>query len=190
MGKQTPSRAEVILHPQRLAIVRALGAAPATAQELLAALPELSQSSLYRHLALLHERGILQVVAERQLRGAVERTYGLARTAIVAADEVAESSDDEHFRYFGAFVGSLMGEYGAYLDRGDVDLERDGVGYRLHVVHASDDELVAMVGELREVIARYEAAPATPGRRPRTVATITLPMAQPHHEEPHDDHDR
>ena len=188
MRKKSPSRAEVVLHPQRLAIVRALATSPATPQELLAQLPGVSQASVYRHLALLRETGILEVVSERQQRGAVERTYGLARDAVVTAEELANASRDDHFRYFATFAAGLLGEYGTYLERDQVDLERDGVGYREHVLQLSHDELLEMLAELRAVLAaRVDNAPG-PDREPRLVATVTMPI--PRREETRQDHDR
>jgi DNA-binding transcriptional ArsR family regulator len=178
MGTKRASRADAILHPQRMRIVRALAQGPRTAKELLAAMPDVSQASMYRHVALLHETGILAVVEERPLRGAVERTYGLAGEAIVSAAELAEATRDDHFRYFATFAAGLMGEYGAYLDREEIDVERDGVGYREHVLHLTRDELTDMLAELRAVLAaRLENAPSQ-DRAPRLLATVTMPITR------------
>ncbi len=84
---------------------------------------------------------------------------------------------DDHFRYFATFIAGLLGEYGAYLDRGDTDLERDGVGFREHVLHLTDSELRELLGELRAAIAARTGLLPSAERSPRLLATLTLPVA-------------
>ena len=178
------SRAEAMLHPQRLAILRALATRPRTAKELLGALPGLPQATLYRHVAVLFESGVLEVVDERQVRGTSERTYGLGNGAVVSAEELAGADRDDHFRYFVTFLAGLLGEYGHYLERPEIDLERDGVGYREHVLHLSDEELREMLTELRDVVRARTGNSPGPGRAPRLFATVSMPVERPAGETP------
>ena len=70
--------ADLLLHPVRLRIVKAfLGDRALTTSQLAAELDDVPAGSLYRHIARLTKAGVLQVVAERRVRGAVERTYTL-----------------------------------------------------------------------------------------------------------------
>ena len=70
--------ADLLLHPVRLRIVKAfLGERALTTGQLAEELEDVPSGSLYRHVALLVKAGVLQVVAERRVRGAVERTYML-----------------------------------------------------------------------------------------------------------------
>jgi len=70
------STADLLLHPVRLRIVQAfLGDRALTTGELRAELPDVPPASLYRHIARLVDAGVLGVVSERRVRGAVERTY-------------------------------------------------------------------------------------------------------------------
>jgi DNA-binding transcriptional ArsR family regulator len=168
--------ADVVLHPQRLAVLRALATRPRTTKQLADALPEIAQATLYRHMSMLLESGFVEVVEEQQVRGAVTRTYALADSAVLSGADLAESSRDDHFRYFATFAAGLLGEYGVYLDRSDIDLERDGVGFREHILQLSDGELRDLLAELRAAIAaRAEFAPS-PERSPRLLATITMPV--------------
>ena len=73
-----PAKPDLILHPIRMRIILALAQGRSlTAQELGAALPDVAQATLYRHLNRLLKGGVLAVVDERQVRGAVERIYAL-----------------------------------------------------------------------------------------------------------------
>ena len=70
--------ADLLLHPVRLRIVEAfLGDRALTTTQLRAELPDVPAGSLYRHVAKLVDAGVLSVVGERRVRGAVERTYVL-----------------------------------------------------------------------------------------------------------------
>ena len=133
-------------------------------------------ASLYRHVARLVDAGVLAVVAERRVRGAVERTYVLrTATANVSLDAVAKMSPDEHRQAFLAFVAGLVGDFDRYLARGDIDLVRDGVSYRLAGLWLDDAELMELVQDFVRVLQPRLANPPKPGRRRRILGTVMLP---------------
>ncbi len=172
-----PSSAELVLHPVRLRIVQAfMGSPPLTTGQLRERLPDVPAATLYRHVATLVAGGLLESVDERQVRGATERTYALrVENASLSAEEAAAVPADEHRRLFMTFVAGLLGDFDRYLDRGDVDLGRDLVGYRQAVMNLSDDELVDLLDELRTVLTPRLALPEGPGRRRRVFTTIVVP---------------
>lgn len=64
-------------------------------------LSDVPAASLYRHVARLVDGGVLSVVAERRVRGAVERTYVLRTAAAsVSPDELAKMTPDQHQQMF------------------------------------------------------------------------------------------
>lgn len=63
------ARANLLLHPVRLRIVTAAAGRELTAADLAAALPDVPQATLYRHLKRLVDGGMLAVVAENPVRG-------------------------------------------------------------------------------------------------------------------------
>lgn len=86
-------------------------------------------------------------------------------------------SAEEHRRAFATFVAALLADFDHYLDRadGDVDLARDGVGYRQVGLWLTDDEHAALLADLREVLrSRLEHEPGE-GRRRRMISTVALP---------------
>ena len=88
------SIADVVMHPVRLRIIQQLGGRSLTTAQLRAALPDVTQATLYRHVATLVDSGILSVVEERKVRGAVERTLALGdRMAHVDQTELRAMSD-------------------------------------------------------------------------------------------------
>lgn len=169
--------ADLLLHPVRLRILRAfLGDRALTTSELQTELSDVPVASLYRHVARLVDGGVLTVVAERRVRGALERTYVLRPAAAsVSLDEVAKMTPDEHRQMFLAFVAGLIGDFDRYLARGDIDLLRDGVSYGMSGMWLDDAELRELSRELITALQPRLANAPKPGRRRWILGTVVLP---------------
>ncbi len=169
--------ADLLLHPVRLRIVQTfLGDRALTTSELRAELPDVPPASLYRHVARLVERDVLSVVAERRVRGALERTYIMrAAAARISADEIAKMSAEEHRQAFLAFVAGLIGDAERYLARPDIDPLRDGASYSLAGLWLDDAELIEFARDLYTVVQPRQANGPKPGRTRRILATVLLP---------------
>ena len=159
-----------MLHPVRLRIVQAfLGDRALTTSQLRCELPDIPPASLYRHVARLVDAAVLAVVAERRVRGALERTYVLRTSAAtVSLDELATMSAEDHRQAFLAFVAALIGDFDRYLAKGEIDLLRDGVSYRLIGLWLTDTELVELG---RDLFAVLQHAWPTPLRAPGSGAS-------------------
>src|SRR3954449_5413755 len=105
--------ADLLLHPVRLRIVQAfLGDRALTTGDLREELPDVAPTTLYRHVSRLVDGGVLTVVAERQVRGTVERTYVLRMSAAsMGLDHVDAMSADDHRQAFMAYVAGLLGDF-------------------------------------------------------------------------------
>lgn len=169
--------ADLLLHPVRLRVVQAfLGERALTTTDLRSELPDVPAGSLYRHVARLVEGGVLAVVAERRVRGAVERTYVLRSSrARIGADEVAAMSREEHRQAFLAFIAGLIGDFDRYLARDEIDPLRDGASYNLAAMWLDDAELAELARELSIVLQPRIANEPAPGRKRRILATVLLP---------------
>jgi DNA-binding transcriptional ArsR family regulator len=168
---------ELLGHPVRLRIVHAMrGGRTLTTAELCVLLPDVSKAMVYRHVDLLAAGGILEVAEERRVRGAVERHYRLCRDrASVDPGTAAALSPEVHRRAFATAVATMIAEFNAYLDREHTDLTTDAVGYRQHAVWLDDDELHAMLADLREAIVPRLANPPTPDRTRYLFSPILFP---------------
>lgn len=169
--------AYLLLHPVRLRIVQAfLGDRALTTAQLSAELADVPAASLYRHVAKLVAAGVLQVVAQRRVRGALERTYMLRVAATrVSLDEIAAMTADEHRQMFLAFAAGLLADFDRYLERGDVDLVRDGVAFSIEGLWLDDAEYRELMVELYRVLQPRRANATRPGRTRRLIASVLLP---------------
>ena len=172
--------ADLLLHPVRLRIVQAfLGDRALTTSQLAAELDDVPPGSLYRHVASLTRAGVLQVVAERRVRGAVERTYTLRQAAAqMTPNEVAAMTKEEHAHAFMAFVAGILGDFDRYLATDPIDPAGDGAGYRLAALWLTDAELSEFLRDLAAVIAPRVANAPSKTRRRRLVAGVMLPAPE------------
>ena len=141
-------------------------------------LPDVPQASLYRHIARLHDAGVLDVVDERKVRGVIERTYAVdVEAARIGAEDADAMTADEHHRSFAAFAGALIDAFGRYLADPDAQPSADGVSYRQIPLELSEAELGQMASELGAVLERYLDLEPSSDRRRRLLSIVMMPEA-------------
>lgn len=176
MRKASPI-ADVIMHPVRLRIIQQLGDdRRVTTSDLRNALPDVAQATLYRHVAALVEAGLIAVVDERRIRGAIERTFALGeRMAHVGHDELREMGDVELQQSFLTFLAHL----GEDFDRASADQGfREFLGFGQVRLHVGTDDLARIQAGLGELLAPYLTPPAD-ADAVRTVMLSTVLVPAP-----------
>jgi hypothetical protein len=171
---------DLLLHPVRLRIIKAfLGDRVLTTTQLAAELDDVPAGSLYRHVQRLAQAGVLGVVSERRVRGAVERTYVLRTSAAqVGPAEARAMGADEHRQAFTAFVAGLLTDFDRYLAAGTPDLVRDGVSYRMAAMWLTDAEYLELLRDIVAVLQPRLALPPGPARRRRLAYNVFLPAPE------------
>lgn len=173
MRKTTPI-ADVIMHPLRMRIIQQIGAREVTTTALRDTLPDVPTATLYRHVAALVDAGIVAVVGERKIRGAVERTLALGeRMAHVGHDEL-QAMDAERLRQgFLTYLGQIAERFDASLAAED-EGTRDYLGFGMTQLHVTTDDLAELQKRVGELLAPYLDADRKDARVV-TLATILLP---------------
>jgi hypothetical protein len=173
------SSADLLLHPVRLRVVKTfLGDRALTTAQIAAELDDVPIGSLYRQIATLTRAGVLQVVAERRVRGTVEKTYTLRMLAAqIQADEVQAMSIDDHARAFMAYVAGLLGDFDRYLTH-DPAPGRDGADYRVNAMWLTDAEYADYLRDLKGVLRARLANNPTKERRRRMIYHVLLPAPE------------
>ncbi|MEV6929051.1 helix-turn-helix domain-containing protein [Dactylosporangium sp. NPDC051485] len=169
---------ELLLHPVRLRIVHSLaGGRSLTTQQLCDRIPDASKATVYRHVALLAEAGILEEAGQQRVRGFVERHYRLQPArATVSAERAAAATVEEHRRAFAAAMAALLAEYSAYLDDPAADPARDQVGYRQHALWLSAAEREELIAGMRAAIVPHLTHEPGPGREQHLLSPVLFPM--------------
>lgn len=172
---------EVLTHPIRMRIVLTMvGGRDLTTSEIAAEMTDVPIATLYRHIAALSEGSVFDVVKERRVRGAVERTFRLRpdyqlRPEFTLADRqhAANMSSKDQRAAFGVFAASMIAAYDGYLAREDRDVVSDPVGYRTVAVYADDSD-VKRVTEIFDE-AMQPLLKESEGKRRILVSTVVIP---------------
>jgi DNA-binding transcriptional ArsR family regulator len=170
---------ELLLHPVRLRILQAFfGRRELTTADLAAALGDVPPASLYRHVAKLVDAGVLEVVAERRVRGATERSYRFRQEAALADEaSLARMTPDEHRRAFLNFTAGLLATFDQYVANADpISLRRDGVSYSMSAAWLDDAEFTALLESITTLLVPIYANEPRDGRTRRLLASAFMPM--------------
>ncbi|MGW1676481.1 helix-turn-helix domain-containing protein [Saccharopolyspora sp. NPDC002376] len=169
--------ADLLLHPVRARILQTLfGTDPLTTAQLRERLPDVAPATMYRHVAVLAEAGVLEVVEEKRVRGTVERSYRVCKEQAVVDPAARETMAlEDHRRAFTAFSASLMADFERYLGSDGANPATDGVAYRQGPVWLTKEEFTELIEELdAAIVARTGNAPA-PGRVRHVFSLIAIP---------------
>ncbi|KUF16621.1 helix-turn-helix domain-containing protein [Streptomyces silvensis] len=168
---------ELLLHPLRLRIMHAMsGGRTLTTSQLCALLPDASKATLYRHVSLLADHGLLEIEEERRVRGAVERRFRMSEIPIEEGTAAATTIPPEgHRQLFAVTMATLIAEFNAYLDRPGAEPAEDAVGYRQRTMWLSPEELADFIREMTAVIAPRIANEPSPERNRYLISTILFP---------------
>lgn len=172
---------DLLVHPVRLRILHAMsGGRVLTTSDLCARLPDVPKTTVYRHVGLLAEAGVLEVEGEQRVHGAVERRYRLHRArAVIDRDTAVSMSLEDHRQTFAAGLATLLAEFNAYLDQEHADPAADLAGYTQLPLWLSRAELAELIEEVRRALLARRDNGATPDRRPYLVSPILFPLAEP-----------
>lgn len=168
---------DALLHPVRLRIVQSLfDSDPLTTAQLRDRLSDIPPATMYRHIAVLVEADVLEVVEERRVRGAVERSYRVSRGRVeVDGAARAEMTREDHRRAFTAFAASLTADFDRYLAHEDADPLRDGVAYRQAAAWLTDEELADLVARIGDLVNAEAGRGPGGGRRRRVLSYLAVP---------------
>ncbi|MED1203473.1 helix-turn-helix domain-containing protein [Heyndrickxia acidicola] len=172
--KQT--NAKLILHPVRMKIIQSLiNGKHLTVQQISERVGNVPQATLYRQLNTLLEAGFLEVTAENQVRGTLEKVYALKQPSIQSQEDLKKLSKEEHLQLFLLFQSLLIDQYENYLKNHDIDLIKDGVSYRAANLQLTDQEFAELTRKISDFLLEAMNNEPSPDRKSRNFATIIIP---------------
>jgi DNA-binding transcriptional ArsR family regulator len=173
------SKADLILHPVRMQIVQTLaGGKHLTVHDIVKRLPDVPQAPLYRPLNKLVQGGVIEIVAQNQVRGAIEKVYALASGGMISPQEFAESSKEEKMGVFIQFVSGIINSFGEYVNQDIADFVKDGVTFRQAEVHMNDEEFQEFASGLADVFKKVMTNEPREDRKKRKITSIIIPEAK------------
>lgn len=169
------NKADLIIHPIRMRILMTLSGRKMTTREISAALTDISQASIYRHVQLLHKEGILYVAEEIPARGLIERVYAYNDQDTLLTHELQSATGEDYYRYFQTFIDTMMSQYRDYLKCGSQTPRQDGVALWGEALYLTSQEREEMMQELQDATLKRLNNPATSNRSRFIVSRIIIP---------------
>ncbi len=168
---------DLLLHPVRLRIVHAMsGGRLRTTNALCLELADVPRTSVYRHVGILVQAGVLEVADEYRVHGAVERRYILRRDrAVIDREMAATMTSEDHRRTFALAVSVLLTEFNAYLNRPGADPVADWLGYTQFVLWLTDQERTTLINQFIAAITAVRDNEASGDRKPYLLSPILIP---------------
>jgi DNA-binding transcriptional ArsR family regulator len=146
---------ELLLHPIRMRMILALANRVLTTQQLADLLPEVAQTTLYRHINILLEGGILTVVRESKVRGTIERELTLVQGAGRIDLEVSASlTPEQHEQIFTTFIATLLAEFRQIQSEAQADLPP--AFYTRQRLYMTVDELLNFNQQMETLLSPYQ----------------------------------
>lgn len=163
--------ADVIMNPVRQRIAQYLLLhKTGTVNEIAAALSDVPRPSLYRHVNVLLEAGCIEVVSEKSIRGAVERTYALVE------QPMGEPSQQDVGAMVHGILTTVMAGFARYFARPDADPQKDLLSVSSSTLMLSDGEMMEMLQRIGAVFNDYIQNKPGGERRPRNILFISAPV--------------
>jgi hypothetical protein len=169
-------KATLITHPVRARIMAALLGRALTTQQVGALLPDVALSSIYRHVRLLAEGGILEAVDEVRVNGTLTKVYAVRREqARIRPEDTAGATVAEHLSYFTTFLDTLAHLHRQYLERGGTDPAVDPTHALMGSLHLSPAEYREFMDALSAFLKPWSALEPGGERRRVVFAHLAIP---------------
>lgn len=171
------TKADLILHPVRLRILTELAGRQMTPRQLGEIIADVPQATLYRQIKTLLEGGVLAVVAEQTVNGAVERTYGVVQGAgRLSVEDMRAVTREDHVRYFTIFASTLIDNFARYVQTAELDRMLDeGLSYNSVTIYLNDAEREQFRSAVIGIAEQMLANAPTPDRKGYTIASLFIP---------------
>ncbi|MFD0714381.1 helix-turn-helix domain-containing protein [Paenibacillus sp. GCM10027626] len=172
-------RADLLLHPIRMRIIQQLLLGkPLTTAQLLEELGDVPQATLYRHINLLIEADMIEVVDTKKVKGTAERVFSVKKDNLqVPEKEVDVTSQEDHLRYFSVYHANLLQLATSYLtENPPKQYKEDGFSYWFSPMHLTDEEFQELVDSINKYIEKAINNEPTPQRTTRIFAGMFIPQ--------------
>ena len=166
---------QIVMNPVRQRIIQYLLIhGSGTTGEMKKELSDIPPASLYRHVKVLLEAGCIEVMDEKKIRGATEKTYRL----VEKPPFVQEMSEADIGMIFQSGMLSLMSEFQKYFAREDADPQRDMLSFSTSTLMLTDEEFMEFLQKIGEVYNGVICNKPAKGRKPRQITIISSPSGE------------
>lgn len=161
---------DVIMNPVRQRIIQYLilnqkGSVNEISKELF----DIPRPSLYRHIRLLLETNIIEIIEEKAIRGTVKKIYGLVKHS---PDEF--SRKDISLLIQNSLI-SILSSFVRYFEQEDSDPMKDMLSLSTSTLLLSDEEYLDMMKRIGQIYNEVIYNKPQENRKPRCITIISSP---------------
>ena len=138
-----------------------------TVKDLRKALPDVPSASLYRHVKILAENAILEVVGENRIRGTVESVYRLNKSAL-------EIDDASGIAVQTALLG-ICTSFAKYFSGGHPDPKKDMLLMTTCTLTLTDEAFLQFLSEINQTALKFMDMAVAEGSKMRQITLISAP---------------
>ena len=158
---------KLLLNPVRLRILQYIELhGEATASDICKSMNDIPKATVYRHTKMLEDNGLLYVIKENRIRGAVEKVYS------ISMEQLLDCSENISHLAAGYFLG-LMRDMELYLKNTDADVKKDMIFFNSAIFHISDEEYRQMLDKITSVLKEYLEFQPAENRKLRKLSMIS-----------------
>ena len=120
--------------------------------------------------------GVLKIVNQMQVRGAMEKTYALAIDLKKEMNDILDNNSGE--AYMQAFIQYMLGfaeQFQEYCKKEDLNIAKDKSGFSLVPLYLSDEELDTFMKSYSQITEKYRDNAPTKDRKLRSIGLIIAP---------------
>ncbi|WP_159457859.1 helix-turn-helix domain-containing protein [Virgibacillus dakarensis] len=175
-------KADLLLHPVRMRIVQQLLLNKSlTIAQLVEILGDVPQATLYRHINLLLEANLIEVIETKKVKGTEERKFSVKIDNLqIPESEIETTSREDHIRHFSVFHSNLLQLATSYLaDTSPEQYKKEGFSYAYTPLHLSDEEFHELTQSIQQAIEKVIHNQLTPARTTRIFASMFIPQKSP-----------
>jgi len=173
-------KADILLHPVRMKIVRALmghSKEGLTPLEMAKIIQDVSQATLYRHIQKLADANIIHVLKEEKVRAVTEKHYivNMEETSLNLEEWETYSVDDK-LTYYSYYQLSLYSQYQTYLNRIEKENTNDLSTLSVIDLKLDDPTFRKFQNELNDLMKKYYKKSHENTKKEATMRTLGITM--------------
>lgn len=171
---------EIMTNPVKCKLLFEIAACQqTTAKHLAEKFNDIPQATLYRYLKKMTADGILKIVDQTQIRGAIERTYAVAVDLNAGGTRIIDNNSGElYMQAFTQFILGFVKLFQEYCNRDTIDIQKDKSGFSLAPVYLTDMELESLITNIHDIIKPHMDNEPTPDRKLRSIGLIVSPPTE------------
>ena len=141
-----------------------------TVAEIIAENTGIPRATIYRRIEKMVEIGAIHVVSTNTVRGQVEKVYAIKDIFVHGSP-----SNEDNLKLTTMSLMSILGQYEAYFQSEDVDVNRDKLFMVNYCISLNDKDFSAMLGEMNKIVDKYQRKQGKEDARIRSLYLLSAP---------------